>query len=217
MSKDGNRERIVGALTSDEIKQVKDAFWELFDDLAWHPRIYFEMIRFALNTGLRVGELVALNVEDVWIHDNPRSTLVVKAESAKGDKQREVPLNGRAKDVVKGLIGYYIENDLPVEPEKPLWRSRQSNSEGERRISARSFQRKLNQINDYLWERNLIGIDLTPHALRHTFGTTLYKKTGDLRLVQELLGHSQSTTTERYTHMDRESKQEALDQIYEHE
>lgn len=211
----GNRERIVGALTQREVENVKDAFWEIFSDHSWHPKIYYSMIAFTLNTGLRVGELVALNIEEVWTRGSARSTLVVKSESAKGNKQRELPLNDTAKNVVKGLIEYYKENDIMVDGGKPLWRSRQSNSEGEKRISARSFQDKLKTINDYLWERNQIGIDLTPHALRHTFGTTLYKKTDNLRLVQELLGHSQSTTTERYTHMDRESKQEAVDQIYE--
>lgn len=215
MTQGGNHERIVGNLTQKEVENVKEAYWELFSDLSWHPKIYYSMIIFTINTGLRVGELVALNISDVWKSGSVTSTLVVKAESAKNDKQREIPLNNKAKGVVSSLISYYHENDLSTEPSDSLWRSRQKNSDGEKRISERSFQKKLKEINNYLWERNDIGIDLTPHALRHTFGTRLYKKTEDLRITQELLGHSQSTTTERYTHMDRKTKQEAVEKINE--
>lgn len=206
--------KVKGALNDDEFQNVLDTYKNLFDSLS-KKEVYYAMIIFDANTGLRVGELTQLNISDVWNDkiEQPRDMLVVREETSKGNKQREIPLNDKAKEVVSKLIKYYKKNNISIEPDKPLFRSRQKNSEGEKRVSPRSFQSKLKKINDKLWEENKLTKTLTPHTLRHTFLTNVYKATKDIRTVSELAGHADISTTQIYTHVGQEEKKNAVDKL----
>lgn len=207
-----NRKKVKGSLTDEQIGSIKKYFANNFENVSM-KKVYYGMFLFDLNTGLRVGELTALNISDVWTGDEPREMLIVREETAKGNKQRSIPLNSTCQDVIKSLMKFYEDKELSTGGKTPLFKSRQRNSDGERRISDRSFQNKLKEINDELWERNELNVDLTPHTLRHTFLTNVYRKTKDIRTVQELAGHSDVSTTQIYTHVGQEEKKEAVEQL----
>jgi len=138
-------------------------------------------------SGLRVGELVSLNVRDV-----DRIAEVIKARG-KGKKERLAPIGRRAVEAIdKYLASRRRTPDfVEVEPEA-LFLNRFG-----RRLSARSVSRLLRK---YLLKAGLPG-DVSPHALRHSFATHLLDRGADLRSVQELLGHENLSTTQVYTHV----------------
>lgn len=208
------RKKVKGALSDDEVDAIKQYFANNFENVA-HKKVYYAQFLFCLNTGLRVGALCSLNIGDVWTGDKPRSSVTIEGQYMKGDKQQTLPLNDTAKQVVKELVKYYKNNDMSVSKNKPLWRSRQSNSKGEKRISKRSFQNKLKQINDDLHEIGALSVDLYPHKLRETFLTNVFKKTGDIYLVRDLANHADISTTQEYLSNTRDELREAVESIDE--
>lgn len=134
--------------------------------------------------GLRISEALGLNWSDVGQHEK---ILRIKG---KGGKTREVPLI----DAVRDRIEEYRAS-LATHPEKetPLFLGARGG-----RLSAGVAQRALRQ------QRAVLGLDdsATPHALRHAFATHLLSAGADLRVIQELLGHSSLASTQRYTEVD---------------
>ena len=148
-----------------------------------------------LNTGLRLAEVAGLNVGDV----QGKTVLEV---IGKGSKSREIPLNKATREHIQAFLDWKRKNyGLPLSDE-PLFVSRLGS-----RLSKRAIERDLDK-----WVR-IAGIEghYTPHALRHTVGTELLNKTGNLRVVQEFLGHADISTTQIYTHVSREQIQQAAD------
>lgn len=142
-------------------------------------------------SGLRVSELVAMNMEDIdWDEEYIKIT-------GKGSKERLVPLGSKAKEALLN----YAKNGRPVVLQK-----NQCNSEAvflnkfASRISGRSIR---NIINKYVNEV-AINQKVSPHTLRHSFATHLLNGGADLRSVQELLGHVKLSTTQIYTHLTKE-------------
>lgn len=142
------------------------------------------------SSGLRVSEVAALNIEDLNMREG-----VVKA-SGKGRKERIIPVGNKALDALK----YYFV-------ERKLFKKKRSVSEsdnalflnmGGRRLTDRQIRRVVVKY------ARAIGIDgqIGPHALRHTFATHMLLGGADLRVIQELLGHSSLSTTQKYTHLD---------------
>lgn len=137
--------------------------------------------------GLRIGEALGLDRGQVAEPGDGMDTIVV---TGKGDKQRLVPV----LPVVAEAIGDYIDacpHDLPGDG--PLFVGKRG-----KRLSARMIQRQMGRV------RALLGLPetATPHALRHSFATHLLAGGGDLRTIQELLGHASLSTTQRYTEVD---------------
>lgn len=147
---------------------------------AWRDRLAMEIL---YGGGLRVSELVALNYGDV----DPQSG--VARVLGKGKKERLCPLGGIAHAVLKK---FRDEHALDKAHDAPVLQ----NSAGGRM--------KVGQVQTML-KRYLaaagLPLDLTPHKLRHSYATHLLNAGADLRLVQELLGHSQLATTQIYTHV----------------
>jgi len=136
-----------------------------------------------LYTGLRLAELVALDLDDVRV--SARKGLVI-VRSGKGDAYREVPLNA--------LVRQVLEEWLEQRP--------QSAGEGERALFVGRGGRRLSKrsVDDVV--RGLgkdAGVKLSAHLLRHTFLTVLVRKGNDLVLVAELAGHRRLETTRRYS------------------
>jgi len=135
------------------------------------------------STGIRVSELVGLNVDNVDFIGN-----VIKVEG-KGKKERLVPVGDRA---LRALREYLEErkNDSSI-----VFLNKNGT-----RLSARSV---CNITHKYI---RLTGVrnSISPHALRHSFATHLLNRGADLRSVQELLGHVNLSTTQIYTHMTTE-------------
>jgi len=140
--------------------------------------------------GLRVGELVALDWLDVDL--GARSLRVL----GKGDKERQVPF-GRAAQAALRAWRDCAESTLP--PGRQLPDAVFLNRRGER-LSDRSVRR----ILDCAVASTATARGVHPHTLRHSFATHLLERGADLRAIQELLGHSSLSTTQRYTHVDVE-------------
>jgi integrase/recombinase XerC len=154
-------------------------------------------------SGLRVSELTGLNVEDV---DRQEHMLRVVG---KGNKERIIPYGSKAEEA--------IERYWPIRA-KLLGRSRGKdaravflNYDG-RRMGNRSVARV---VKKYVRLMNVNG-DLHPHSLRHAFASHLLADGADLRAIQELLGHSSLSTTQRYTHASIRQLMEVYDKAHPH-
>jgi len=147
--------------------------------------------------GIRLAEIHGLDLEDI---NFLRRELLVKG---KGSKERLV-LFGKATEE---SLRHYINgprHELQTKPNQALFLNRY----GER-LSRRSYEKMVRRYSAIAETR----ADVHPHTLRHTFATHMLEGGADLRVIQELLGHSSPTTTQVYTHV---TKQEALTAYLEH-
>ncbi len=144
------------------------------------------------STGLRVSELVALNVDAVNLKSGEFTVV------GKGRKVRTVYLSESAKKWLSRYLATRRDSFKPLFIRYAGRKMKENDFEGESlRITPRSIQRLLKKYTN----RAGIAVDATPHTLRHTFATGLLKEGADLRSVQELLGHSNVSTTQIYTHV----------------
>ncbi len=159
------------------------------------------IVKLFLYAGLRVSELVELDLDDINYEDKSIKFY------GKGNKERYVPLH---KDTIEAIKDYLPERNT-IKPnnkdaEKALFLSTRGN-----RISARSIQLFVKKYAKKAGIKNASKI--TPHKLRHTFATILYHNTKDIKVLQDLLGHSNISTTQIYTHTDQKQKKEAIEEL----
>jgi integrase/recombinase XerC len=160
------------------------------------------MLETMYSTGVRVSELVDLNIEDV---DFVGEALHVRG---KGKKQRVTPIAPTALAWIRRYM------DMRRADPRASSFNQQAvfvNKHGQR-LSTRSVRRKLDK---YL---SICGLDpsVSPHTLRHSFATHLLNRGADLRSVQELLGHQSLSTTQVYTHVTTRRMKEAYDDAHPH-
>jgi len=186
-------------LTEKETEKVLSSFWEGDPFYTRNKTI----VVFALNTGLRVSELTGLNVGDV-LNGRIKRELKVRKEVAKGKRERIIPLNEKARGSIRELLDFNEESGYSQESNDPLFVSKQR-----KRISPRQVENIIKQLK----QDSEIEVDMTPHTLRHSFATRIYNKTGNLKIVQTLLGHSSIKTTEIYLHVGREDLAKAVSLI----
>jgi integrase/recombinase XerC len=137
------------------------------------------------SSGLRLAELVSINVTDVDLRDG---TVTV---TGKGAKTRIVPVGTQARAAIQTWL--QDRAALAAVGESALFLGRNG-----KRLGARAVQLRLKQ-----WAvRQGIEVPIHPHMLRHSFASHLLESSGDLRAVQELLGHADLSTTQVYTHLD---------------
>jgi integrase/recombinase XerC len=155
------------------------------------------MIELFYSSGLRLAELVSVNLGDI---DGADAALSV---TGKGAKTRRVPVGTKALDAVRRWLR--VRANLAAEGEQALFVS----SRG-RRIHPRTVQTRLAQ-----WaQRQGAARRVHPHLLRHSFASHLLESSGDLRAVQELLGHADIGTTQVYTHLDFQHLAQVYDQAH---
>jgi integrase/recombinase XerC len=172
-----------------EIENLLDAAGSASEqpELALRDRAMLELL---YATGLRVGELVSLDWSDL---DLDEGTLRVVG---KGNKERMVPFGQTAR---RALLDWMAEWDevrrraSTVRDGEPLFLNFRGG-----RLTDRSVRR----ILDACVEAAAVQTGVHPHALRHSFATHLLENGADLRMIQELLGHSSLATTQRYTHLE---------------
>lgn len=172
-------------LTVREIESLIDAHHPN-DTLGWRDRAMLEV---AYATGVRVSELVGLTLPDMWLEDGLVRVI------GKGDKQRLVPLGRRAI----AAAALYIREKRPTLDK--------GNTDGCFVLNARGKPLTRGgawEIVKQCAERAGISKKVTPHTLRHSFATHMLEGGADLRAVQEMLGHADLSTTQIYTHVDRE-------------
>ncbi len=138
-------------------------------------------------TGIRVSELVGINLEDV---DFTERLIRIRG---KGKKERLVPFGKKAEDSLSAYIRariQLIKGEVDVD-------AMFLNYRGER-LTARSVER----IVDKYIRITALRRKISPHSLRHSFASHLLSRGADLRVIQELLGHESLATTQKYTHLD---------------
>lgn len=147
------------------------------------------MVFLMLDAGLRVGELVQLQIMDLTFNGEPVTELELRGEITKNHKTRLIPLSDNITTYVDKMIRHVWPDYAPT-PANFAFYTKHSM----RHLTTRQVQRMLAQISSIA-----LGKSIHPHILRHTFATRLMRKT-DIRTVQMLLGHSSLTSTEIYTH-----------------
>jgi site-specific recombinase XerD len=153
------------------------------DEPVWRRTRDDAVLELLYGSGLRVSELCSLDVDHV---DLAAGAVVVWG---KGGKQRRVPMSVPSCDAVRRWLDHRAEV-LPSSEGPALF----GNERG-RRLTPRDVRRLLDRRSP---------VPTHPHALRHTYATHLLDGGADLRVVQELLGHADVATTQRYTHVSTE-------------
>lgn len=189
--------RLPKAITVEQVEKLLSAPSQ-HDVLGRRDRAMLETL---YSTGIRVSELVGLNVTDL---DVPGEALRVRG---KGKKERLVPLGTHAL----AAIASYIEMVKTDSKHSQVWQGEDRHeaplfiNKHSGRLSSRSVRRKLDK---YLREAGLDST-ISPHTLRHSFATHLLDNGADLRSVQELLGHQSLSTTQVYTHLSSQRLKDA--------
>lgn len=184
--------RLPKTLSVEVINQVIDSI-NLSLPNASRDKLIFE---FLYGTGARISELVNTDIDDVDFETN-----VVKIRFGKGSKQRIVPLGKSLKMAIENYLTR-SRNSL-VNLKRPS-AALILNAKGSR-LTRQSIWQVVNKVA----MNNKIE-DLSPHSLRHAFATHLLEGGADVRVVQELLGHSSVNTTQIYTHITVERLREVF-------
>lgn len=169
---------------------------------AWMALRDRAMVELLYGTGIRVGELVALDVRDLELRAQEIRVM------GKGGKERVVPIPEEARKALSSWVDVRRQSGLMSEPLFISLRSRRE--EKPRRLAAREARR-------ILGERALranLGEHVHPHRLRHSYATHLLDMGADLREIQELLGHSSLSTTQKYTGVSIEHLRDVYDRAH---
>ena len=159
-----------------------------------------------VSTGGRISELLSLRVGDVYQNKKPVTDLLFDKSIVKGgETSRAVPVNIDGREAIDRLIAWHRETYQNTDPDRPLFCSRQkSGAVPMHRQTAHDI------LKDAFTAAGLNG-KLATHSLRKSFAQRVYEQSGDIFLVQELLGHKSVSTTQRYLGVDWASAREAVE------
>ncbi|WP_347329943.1 tyrosine recombinase XerC [Marinimicrobium locisalis] len=162
--------------------------------LGCRDRALLELI---YSSGLRLAEAVGLNVQDVDLREG---AVIV---TGKGNKARQLPVGKPARAALKT----WLQERAPMAPaeESALFISQRG-----KRLTPRAVQLRMQQLSI----KQNMDEPVHPHMLRHSFASHMLESSGDLRLVQELLGHANISTTQVYTHLDFQHLAKVYDQAH---
>ena|SRR5271157_5639599 len=182
-------------LTAGEVHGLLRAAGESSHGLA---RRNYALVQLMLQTGLRIGEVVALRRRDITLRERAGA---VRVRHGKGFKEREVPLNATARRALRQLL----EQDPSAQPQDPIFRSTRDVP-----IPVRSIQ---NTIRALARRAGLTRAGISAHSLRHTFALAwLRQHPGQLVELAQLLGHESLDTTAIYTRVSTEELARAVEQ-----
>jgi integrase/recombinase XerD len=188
--------RLPKTISSDQMNKIIDSL-KGEDPKTTRDKLIFE---FLYGTGARISELVNTDLDDIDIDSN-----IIKIRFGKGSKQRIVPLG---KSLKKAINDYLTRNRNSLVNSKKPSNALILNSKGGR-LTRQSIWEVVNRVSI----QNKVE-DLTPHSLRHAFATHLLEGGADVRVVQELLGHSSVNTTQIYTHITVERLREVFSETH---
>lgn len=151
------------------------------------------------STGIRVSELVGLNIPDI---DFSGKTIRVLG---KGNTERVVPIGKTALDIIQKYREALVRRGNPVNRKGPVFLNKNKG-----RLTVRSVAR----ILEAAARKAGLSVPVAPHDLRHSFATHMLDAGVDLRAVQELLGHRQLSTTQKYTHVSIDRLMKAYDDAH---
>jgi integrase/recombinase XerC len=172
--------RLPKTLSVDQITSLIEI--DINDPLSYRDKAAMELF---YSSGLRLAELCSMDLNDLNLSEH-----MVRV-TGKGNKTRDLPIGRHAG---KALREWLLQrNSLPLKDFEAVFVSLHG-----RRISPRTIQQRVKH-----WAlKQGIDISVSPHMLRHSFASHMLESSGDLRAVQELLGHSNISTTQIYTHLD---------------
>ena len=180
--------RDVAGITMEELDRLRHFRGKKDEQLALRDDAIIEML---FSTGLRISELVSLNRENVNLKSREFTVI------GKGKKIRLVFITERAATLLEKYLDLRTDNFFPLFLNSK-WRGNPLEKNGEcRRLSRTSIEIMIRDRG----RKAGITRPVTPHVLRHTFATTLLRNGADIRSVQEMLGHSNISTTQIYTHV----------------
>ncbi|AWL28555.1 tyrosine recombinase XerC [Acinetobacter defluvii] len=151
------------------------------------------------SSGLRLAEVQGLKIQDI---DFNRQLLRI---TGKGNKTRIVPFGSKAKQSLISWLKIYRIWQGEFKPDSSVFITQKGNA-----ITPRQIENRVK----YQAQRAGVNVDLHPHLLRHCFASHMLSNSGDLRAVQEMLGHSNLTTTQIYTHIDFDRLAQVYDQAH---
>lgn len=172
--------RLPKTLSADQLTALIEI--KIDDPLSYRDKAIMELF---YSSGLRLAELCSLDLNDLNL---PEKMLRV---TGKGEKTRDLPIGRHADKAIREWL--MQRNALPLKDFQAVFISKLG-----KRISPRAIQQRVK----YWAAKQGIEISVSPHMLRHSFASHLLESSGDLRAVQELLGHSNISTTQIYTHLD---------------
>ena len=179
------------ALDTDLVKRLLD--FKPQGDLEIRDKAMFELL---YSSGLRLSELCSLDLDGISIKE--RSCRVV----GKGNKTRDLPIGEKA---IQGLRDWLlVRKKISADSNKALFLNKNG-----KRLSTRSVQLRLERLSK---KRGLPMVN--PHMLRHSFASHILESSGDLRAVQEMLGHSDIGTTQIYTKLDFQHLSKVYDEAH---
>jgi integrase/recombinase XerC len=149
------------------------------------------------SSGLRLSELVNLDIPSLDLADSQIRV------TGKGNKTRQVPVGRYAKEAIRQWLK--IRNTIKIVDTDALFVSKRG-----KRLGQRSIQQRLRH---YSVKQGMDG-PVNPHMLRHSFASHMLESSGDLRAVQELLGHANISTTQVYTHLDFQHLSKVYDKAH---
>ncbi len=155
------------------------------------------MMELMYSSGLRLSELVNLNVIDLDLQAGQVRIL------GKGNKTRYLPVGQQARETLNSWLG--LRESIAVTGEQAVF----VNNRGSR-LSQRAVQKRMSEQA----QKTQLGVHVHPHMLRHSFASHMLESSGDLRSVQELLGHANISTTQVYTQLDFQHLAKVYDQAH---
>ena len=174
-------------LDNDEIRRVSTCFIGTF---ATRNRGLFML---GVSTGGRISELLSLTIGDVYQNGKPVTDLLFDRSIVKGGEvSRAVPVNVDGRAAIENLIAWHQEQYKTIAPARPLFPSRNKNGS-----VAMNRQTAHEMLKKAFTAAGLNG-KLATHSLRKSFAQRVYEESGDIYLVQELLGHRNVSTTQKY-------------------
>lgn len=155
-----------------------------------------------LDAGLRVGEVVQLRIADLMFNSIPRTSIVISADIAKNNEERTIPISTRLSKAIKMMNDYWWPIVLKSGVDSafysiPTYRS----------LTTRQVERFINKA-----AMESLGRPIHPHILRHTFASRLMRTT-NIRIVQQLLGHKDITSTQIYMHPNQRDLTDAITEM----
>jgi integrase/recombinase XerC len=181
------------ALSVEQAGKLLEARDEGGSPVLLRDRAMFELL---YSSGLRLGELVGLDIDDGRL-DLAQGEVTV---TGKGSKTRTVPVGAKAREALRAWLA--ARSQIAAADERALFVGARG-----RRISPAQVWKRLNAWS----KRSGVGLPVHPHMLRHSFATHVLQSSQDLRAVQEMLGHASISTTQVYTHLDFQ----ALAKVYD--
>lgn len=172
--------RLPKTLSVDQITALVEL--SVSDPLSYRDKAILELF---YSSGLRLAELCRIDLNDLNLADG------MLRVTGKGEKARDVPIGRQADQAIRAWL--LQRNTLALSDFDALFVSNRGT-----RISPRTIQQRVK----YWAQRQGINVSVSPHMLRHSFASHMLESSGELRAVQELLGHANISTTQIYTHLD---------------